>query len=58
MQGGFESTTNGTNKVALTTFLAIVIIESRDELTDSSIVSAFQYIDQHIYIMLPIQHPL
>ena len=49
MQGGFGRTTNGTNKAALTAFVAIAMIESGVEPSDLSLVSAFQCIDRQRY---------
>jgi len=49
MQGGFSSTQNGTNKAAMTAYVAIAMIEAGVERTNEAVRGAFRCIDSQTY---------
>ncbi|XP_067934592.1 alpha-2-macroglobulin-like protein 1 [Watersipora subatra] len=49
MQGGFGATSNGTNKAAMTAYVAIAMMEAGVELSNPSLRLAFQCIDRQVY---------
>ncbi|XP_067934596.1 ovostatin-like isoform X3 [Watersipora subatra] len=49
MQGGFGVTNNGTNKAAMTAYVAIAMMEASVELSNPSLGLAFQCIDRQVY---------
>ncbi|XP_067934593.1 ovostatin-like [Watersipora subatra] len=49
MQGGFGATSNGTNKAAMTAYVAIAMMEAGVETTSPSLGLAFECIDRQLY---------